>query len=179
MKLTDFFIFSDNNNNDDHVLNSISQNGKWISRVFSKELEVKAEKWNTMLSGWWSEKYCLGKSISKETSLRDLVFSLQVDPAFWSQEILWVLFMRIQAFLSSAFRLVHDHSLPWGFPGGSDGKEPASVQETRVWSLGQEDPLEKGMVTHPVFLPEEFHGQRSLVCYIGHGVGKSWTQLSN
>ena len=33
-----------NNNNDDHVLNSISQNGKWISRVFSKELEVKAEK---------------------------------------------------------------------------------------------------------------------------------------
>lgn len=44
MKLTDFFIFSDNNNNDDHVLNSISQNGKWISKVFSKELEVKAEK---------------------------------------------------------------------------------------------------------------------------------------
>ena len=44
----------------------------------------------------------------------------------------FVLFMRIQAFLSSAFRLVHDHSLPRGFPGGSDGKEPASVQETRV-----------------------------------------------
>lgn len=44
MKLTDFFIFSDNNNNDDHVLNSISQNGKCISKVFSKELEVKAEK---------------------------------------------------------------------------------------------------------------------------------------
>ena len=41
------------------------------------------------------------------------------------------------------------------------------VQERWVWSLGQEDPLEKGMVTilfhSPVFLPGEFHGQRSLV----------------
>ena len=35
----------------------------------------------------------------------------------------------------------------------------------QVRSLGQEDPLEKGMAT-PVFLPEEFHGQRSLVDYI-------------
>ena len=44
VKLIDFFIFSDNNNNDDHVLDSISQNGKWISRGLSKELEVEAEK---------------------------------------------------------------------------------------------------------------------------------------
>ena len=32
----------------------------------------------------------------------------------------------------------------------------------RVQSLGQEDPLEEGMATTPVFLPEESHGQRSL-----------------
>ena len=30
----------------------------------------------------------------------------------------------------------------------------------------------------PVFLPEEFHGQRSLAGYIVHGVAKSRTQLS-
>ena len=36
----------------------------------------------------------------------------------------------------------------WGFPGGSDGKESPAVQETQLQSLGQEDPLEKGMVTH-------------------------------
>ena len=36
----------------------------------------------------------------------------------------------------------------------------------QVLSLGQEDPLEKGMATTPVFLPGEFHGQRSLVGYI-------------
>ena len=31
--------------------------------------------------------------------------------------------------------------------------------------LGWEDPLEKGMVPTPVFLPGEFHGQRSLAGY--------------
>ena len=39
------------------------------------------------------------------------------------------------------------------------------IQETRVQSLGQEDPLEKGMATTPAFLPEKSHGQRSLVGY--------------
>ena len=34
-----------------------------------------------------------------------------------------------------------------GFPGGSDGKV-YSMQETRVRSLGQEDPLEKEMAAH-------------------------------
>ena len=33
------------------------------------------------------------------------------------------------------------------FPGGSGSKESA-MQETQVQSLGWEDPLEKGMVTH-------------------------------
>ena len=27
------------------------------------------------------------------------------------------------------------------------------MQETQVWSLGQEDPLEKGMATHSSILP--------------------------
>ena len=40
-----------------------------------------------------------------------------------------------------------------------------AVQETQVPSLGQEDPLEKGMTTTPVFFSGEFHGQRSLVGY--------------
>ena len=36
-----------------------------------------------------------------------------------------------------------------GFPGGSDGKKHLSTMlEIRVRSLGQEDPLEKGMATH-------------------------------
>ena len=46
---------------------------------------------------------------------------------------------------------------------GSVVKNLPAVQETRVQSLGWEDPLEKEMATTPVFLPGEFHGQRSLV----------------
>ena len=39
------------------------------------------------------------------------------------------------------------------------------TKETQVQFLGREDPLEKEMATHSVFLSEEFHGQRSLVGY--------------
>ena len=39
------------------------------------------------------------------------------------------------------------------------------MQETQLQSLGQEDPLENEMTTHPVFLPGKSHGQRSLVGY--------------
>ena len=42
-------------------------------------------------------------------------------------------------------------------------KNLPEIQKTQVQSLGQEDPLEKGMATTPVFLPGEFHGQKSLV----------------
>ena len=48
------------------------------------------------------------------------------------------------------------------------------MQETQVRSLGLKDPLEKEMVTHTVFLPEESHGDRRLVCYIVHGVKESY-----
>ena len=44
-------------------------------------------------------------------------------------------------------------------------KNLPEMQETQVQSLGQEEPLEKGMATTPVFSPGEFHGQRSLVGY--------------
>ena len=40
-----------------------------------------------------------------------------------------------------------------------------AMQETWVWSLVREDPLESGMATHAIFLPGTFHGQRSLVGY--------------
>ena len=42
-----------------------------------------------------------------------------------------------------------------GFPGGSAVKNQPTMQElqeTQVWSLGQQDPLEKGIATHPNIL---------------------------
>ena len=51
-----------------------------------------------------------------------------------------------------ATRIKDGPLLSGGFPGGSDGKESARMQETQVQSLGWEDPLEKGMATHSRFL---------------------------
>ena len=47
-------------------------------------------------------------------------------------------------------------------------KDLPAMQETRVQSLGQEDPLEKWPPTQ-VFLPRESLGQRSLVVYSPRG----------
>ena len=48
-------------------------------------------------------------------------------------------------------------------------KRVPGMQETWVKSLGQEDPLEKEMATHSVFLPGESYGRRSLVGYSPRG----------
>ena len=44
-------------------------------------------------------------------------------------------------------------------------KNLPAIQETQVRSLGQEYPLEEEWQPTPVFLPGEFHGQRSPVGY--------------
>ena len=69
-----------------------------------------------------------------------------------------------------------------GFPGGASNKEPAyqcrraslvaqlvknlpAAQETRVQSLGQENPWRRKRKPTPVFLPGGSHGQRRLAGY--------------
>ena len=48
------------------------------------------------------------------------------------------------------------------------------TQESRVWSLDRDDPLEKEMATHSSILAMEIHGRKSLVgyrawcCRVGH-----------
>ena len=60
-----------------------------------------------------------------------------------------------------------------GSPGGPSGEDLSAKQETRVWSLGQEDSPEKGMVNQS--LPGESHGQRSLAGYSPWGRKESDT----
>ena len=52
-----------------------------------------------------------------------------------------------------------------GFPGGSVVKNPPAKQETRVQSLGGEDPWRRKWQPTSVFLPGQSHGQRSLAGY--------------
>ena len=53
------------------------------------------------------------------------------------------------------YKIMHTHHLYiyiyiyiHSFSGSSDSKETSAMRETRVWSLGWEDPLEKEMATH-------------------------------
>ena len=56
----------------------------------------------------------------------------------------------------------------WGFPGAQMVKGLSAMQETQIWSLGWEDPLEKGMATHCSTLAWRIRGQRSLAgCSLG------------
>ena len=68
-----------------------------------------------------------------------------------------------------------------GFPGSAGGKEPACQcrrHETWVWSLGWEDPLEKGVATHSSILAwripwtVEPCGLKSMG---SQGVGHNWS----
>ena len=51
------------------------------------------------------------------------------------------------------------------FPIAQTVKNLPAMQETRVQSLSQEDPLEKGMAIHSSILPGKSHGQKSLAGY--------------
>ena len=54
-------------------------------------------------------------------------------------------------------------------------KRLPTMRETRVQSLGWEDPLEKEMATHSIFMPGKSHGPRSLVGYSPWGHKESDT----
>ena len=58
------------------------------------------------------------------------------------------------------------------FPGSARGKEPTfQCRRHKKW----EDPLSEGWQLTPVFLPGEFHGQRSLAGYSPRGHKESDT----
>ena len=61
-----------------------------------------------------------------------------------------------------------------GFPGGSVVKNPCVLQETRVRSLGWEDPLEK-VATHSSILAWRIPMDRGTWWTTVHGVTQSQT----
>ena len=54
-----------------------------------------------------------------------------------------------------------------------------AMQDTQVWFLGWEDPLEENMQPTPVFLLGKSHSQRSLVDYSPQGCKKIQSGLNN
>ena len=62
----------------------------------------------------------------------------------------------------------------WGFPGGSDSKEPSCNAEDPCW----EDPLEEGMATHSNILAWRIPMDTGAWQATIHGVAKSQTRRS-
>ena len=60
-------------------------------------------------------------------------------------------------------------------------KNPPATRETWTWSLGWEDPLEKGdlPLSPGKGYPLQYYGLENSVDCIVHGVSKSWTRLSD
>ena len=58
-------------------------------------------------------------------------------------------------------------------------KNPPAMQETWLWSLQREDPLEEGMATHSSILAWRIPMDREAWLATVHGVTKSQMQLSN
>ena len=56
-------------------------------------------------------------------------------------------------------------------------KNPPAMQETWVWSLGQEDPLEEDMATHSSILAWRIPMDREAWRATVHGIAKSRTRL--
>ena len=61
--------------------------------------------------------------------------------------------------------------LYWGFPGGSAVKNLPAMQETWVWSQGQEEPLEEKMAISSSILVEN-PMDRGAWWAIVHGIAK-------
>ena len=64
---------------------------------------------------------------------------------------MYICFLKKYLYIKSTY---HQINL-MGFPGGSVVKNLPAMQETRVQSLGQEDPLEKEMTIHSSILAWE------------------------
>ena len=80
------------------------------------------------------------------------------------------------------FRLIYfqlSQLLNLDFPVAQTVKSLPAMQETRVRSLGWEDPLEKEMATHPSILAWRIRMDRGAWRATAQGVAKSRTRLSD
>ena len=73
----------------------------------------------------------------------------------------------------------HFHLNVWASLVAQKVKNPPAMWETWVWSMGWEDPLEKGMATHSSILAWRIHMDRGAWQATVHGVRKRQTRLSD
>ena len=75
------------------------------------------------------------------------------------------------------YKFTSELNLKWALMVAQIVKNLPAIQQTRVQSLGQEDPLEKGMATHSGILWLENSIDRGAWWATVHGVAKNQTCL--
>ena len=116
-------------------------------------------------------KFCTTYTVRKEKA------------TFLILKIYSVFFPSFLPFFLPFFSLLNNYILTSGFPSGSDGKQFAYSAWDPGSILGLEtSPGKKWRQSTAVFLPGEFHGQRSLMGYSPWGCKESdtteWLSLS-
>ena len=86
-------------------------------------------------------------------NLYDILHSFFQKSELFKSSFIWsyLVFLLYMDNWKVSFNAQHN----WGFSAGSVVKSSPAMQETWVWSLGQEDPLEKETATHSSILAWE------------------------
>ena len=104
---------------------------------------------------------------SSDTDILRRKWSLQS----WSRVYLWG--------IGCTLRNTESHNLHYASLVAASVKNPPAMQETWVWSLGWEDPLEKKMRTYSSVLAWKKPMDGGAGWATVHSVAKSWTRLSD
>ena len=115
--------------------------------------------------GWQRMRWLDGITDSVDMSLSKL-WELLMDGEAWAAAVHGI--TKSQTWLSD-----------WTEAMAQTVKNPPSMWETCVWSLGCEDPLENGMATQSSILPWRIPMDKAAWWAIVHGVSKSQTWLSD
>ena len=108
----------------------------------------------------------LGRSLREEMAIHSSILACKSP---WAEEIGRLQSMRSQR-VGGDWETEHTCNLTtcansWTSLVAQTVKRLSTRWETRVWSLGREDPLEKEMSTHSSILAWKFQGQSSLAGY--------------
>ena len=144
------------------ALNQPLWKSKWLASLIWQEFSKTAKEntiWCFLSAETWAVlKFCLWFSISASGFLTAPLVWPITSPWPWTLTKFFPLGTLLNC-TSLAFSLVFLSLV------AQMVKNSPAMQETQVWSLGQEDLLEKEWVPTPVFSPGEFHGQKNVVGY--------------
>ena len=132
---------------------------------------VKPIHWHQVVVKY-SVCYRVPSKENRQLCSENLNFSMAFREGFY-----FFLFLFFCRAVQHAVSLFLNQGLNLGY--GSEVKNLSVMQETRFWSLGREDTLEKEMATHPSILAWRIPMVRGAWWITVHGVAKSQTRLNS